>query len=42
MLKIADTKGSIKKHQTYITVGNKSLSQPNKDICSANWKKKTI
>jgi len=36
MLKIADTKGSIKKHQTYITVGNKSLSQPNKDICSAN------
>jgi len=29
--KIADIKGSIKKHQTHINVGKKSLSQPNKD-----------
>ena len=40
MLKIADIKGSIKKHQTQTNVGKKSLSQPNKYKCGANWKNK--
>ena len=34
--KIADSKGSIKKHQTHTNVGKKSLSQPNKYKCGAN------